>query len=183
MTSILLSTICAVALNMAPLSAPADTNVVYMIDYVKVENFDGSQLVGKVITSYRIQKEDILGVPTLFHVITTNAANGGSAPVVVLGNTDRSNVTVVSTDSDEHPSITIRPASSSSLDDILYFLDGKLIGKDEFNKLDPGKIESITVLKDASATEYVKDLIAQGKLDRSVEGKGVILVTIKKGAK
>ncbi|MBO4922768.1 MAG: Plug domain-containing protein [Bacteroidales bacterium] len=181
MTSILLSTICAIALNVAPLSAPTDTNVVYMIDYAKVENFDGSQLVGKVITSYRIQKEDILGVPTLFHVITTNSANGGSAPVVVLGNTDRSNVTVVSTDPDERPSITIRPSSSSSLEDILYFIDGKQVGADVFNKLEPKNVQSIQVMKDSSAAKYLQDLKDQGKYNGEINPKGgVIIVNLKK---
>ena len=57
----------------------------------------------------------------------------------------------------------------------VYYLDGKKISKDQMNKLDASAIESVTVLKDAKATEpYGED----GK-------NGVILIVTKaaKGAK
>ena len=71
MTNIILSTVCALALNAASLSAQADTADIYLIDYVKVENFNGSQLARKVIYSYTIRRRTVSGVPTRLHFINT----------------------------------------------------------------------------------------------------------------
>ena len=73
MTSIILSTICALALNAAPVPAPADTLDLYLIDNVRIENFNGSQLAGKTVNSYVIRRENVGGTPIRVHVITTNA--------------------------------------------------------------------------------------------------------------
>ena len=54
MTSILLSCICAVALGAASPSSRADTTDVYVIDYVDVKDSNGTQLVGKTISTYNI---------------------------------------------------------------------------------------------------------------------------------
>jgi TonB-linked SusC/RagA family outer membrane protein len=68
-------------------------------------------------------------------------------------------------------SITIRGASSVNPVDPLILVDGvPLIGIWEFNQLNPNDIESVSVLKDASAAIY--GARAQG---------GVILVTTKRG--
>jgi TonB-linked SusC/RagA family outer membrane protein len=67
--------------------------------------------------------------------------------------------------------ITLRGASSVSQVDPLIIVDGvPLIGTWEFNQMNPNDIESVTVLKDASAAIY--GARAQG---------GVILVTTKRG--
>jgi TonB-linked SusC/RagA family outer membrane protein len=68
-------------------------------------------------------------------------------------------------------SITMRGASSVSNVDPLIIVDGvPLIGTWEFNLINPNDIESVTVLKDASAAIY--GARAQG---------GVLLVTTKRG--
>ena len=54
MTSILLSCICALAFGAASPSVQADTTDVYVIDYVDVKDFDGTQLVGKTISTYNV---------------------------------------------------------------------------------------------------------------------------------
>ena len=185
MTSIILSTVCALALNAAALPATADTTDLYMIDYAKVENFDGSQLAGKKVFSYRIMRENVAGVPTRVHFITTDAPKDGANPVVVMGNPDLSNVTVVSLDQAERPSISIRSTDpSTSVDDILFFVDGKQIASDEFKKLDPKNIASMEVMKDASAEAYLQGLKDQGIVPKDINPKGgIILVKTKKGSK
>ncbi len=72
---------------------------------------------------------------------------------------------------------TIEHKSSNNLmfisgdgDDPLFIIDGKESSKEEMEKFDPGSIESITVLKDASATKKY------GKKGKD----GVILITTKK---
>ena len=81
--------------------------------------------------------------------------------------------------------ITIRPSNPSiSVDEIVYVLDGKVISADDFKKLDPKGIESITVLKDAPAEPVLQNLRDQGKYQGSVNpAGGVIVVTTKKGSK
>ena len=54
MISTILSCICAVALGAASPSVQADTIDVYVVDYVDVNDFDGSQLVGRTISTYNV---------------------------------------------------------------------------------------------------------------------------------
>jgi len=203
MTSFILSAVCAVALSSPAVSPQSDTTDLFFVNSRNIVALDGKELAGKTIKSYTVRRASLGDHPVRAHIIITTDYQeptsinlNGAISVPSISIREGASVDplflelmgdsgfVNDASQNNSPRIMVRSTGpSSSLDDILYFLDGKLIGKDEFNKLDPGKIESITMLKDASATEYVKDLIAQGKLDRSVEGKGVILVTIKKGAK
>lgn len=54
MIGTILSCICAVVLCAASPSVQADTIDVYVIDYVDVNDFDGTQLVGKTISTYNV---------------------------------------------------------------------------------------------------------------------------------
>jgi TonB-dependent SusC/RagA subfamily outer membrane receptor len=50
------------------------------------------------------------------------------------------------------PDKKVRIRSHVNINDPLYILDDKEISHDELQKLDPKKIESITVLKDSAST-------------------------------
>lgn len=180
MTSLILSTICAVALNAAPLSAPTDTIIAYAIDGQKIEHFDGSQLVGKKIAAYEILKLDAMEGPTILHSILTEEGANKSDLVVINGEKHESDASFKL-----NGAITISSVDPSfSVDDIVYVLDGKVITADDFKKLDPRGIESITVLKDAPAEPVLQTLRDQGKYQGSVNpAGGVIVVTTKKGSK
>jgi hypothetical protein len=181
MTSIILSTVCALALNAAALPAQVDTNDIYLIDNVRIENFNGSQLAGKMVNSYVIRRENVGGTPVRIHFITTNAENV-QTPAVVLMDQDFNNATVVSVGDKDQPQIRIRTTNPSlSVDDIIYIVDGKQIGSEEFKKLDPKNIKSMEVFKNASATKYLQDLKDQGKYQGETKADGgVIVVTLKK---
>jgi len=180
MTSIILSTICAVALNAAPLSSPADTIIAYAIDGQKIEHFDGSQLVGKKIAAYEILKLDAMEGTTILHSILTEEGANKLDLVVINGEKYED-------DASFRVNGAIRIGSSNpsfSEDDIVYVQDGKVISADDFTKLDPRDIESITVLKDAPAEPVLKNLRDQGKYQGDVNpARGVIVVTTKKGSK
>ncbi len=181
MTSIILTTICAFALNAASIPAQADTNDIYLIDLTKVENFDGSQLAGKTIRAYSIQRENVGGVPTRIHLITTKT-DGAQNPVVAIFDNDFNNATSVTVGEKSQPSISIRTTDPSlSVDDIVYIVDGKQTSSDDFRKLDPKNIKSIEVMKGSSAAKYLQDLKDQGKYqgDTNAPG-GLIIVTLKK---
>ena len=181
MTSIILSTICALALNAAPAPAQTDTSDLYLIDNVKVENFNGSQLAGKTVNTYVIRRENIGGIPTRIHFITTNARDS-QMPAVVLMDSDFSNATVVSVGDKDQPSIRVRSNNPSvSENDIIYIVDGKLTSQDDFMKLEPKNIKSIEVMKGSSAAKYLQDLKDQGRYQGDINSTGgVIVVNLKK---
>ena len=202
MTSFILTTICALALSTSSVSPQSDTTDLFFVNAHNIVTLNGKELAGKTIKSYTVRRVSIGGRPVRAHIITTtdyqepssiNLNGAISVPSITIregASVDPLFLELLSdagsaNDAAQNnpPRIMVRPGSSSSLEDILYYVDGKLIDMDEFQKLDPSKIESITVLKDASATDYVKDLIAQGKLDRSAEGKSVILVRMKTASK
>lgn len=181
MTSIILTTICALALNAASIPAQADTNDIYLIDLSKVENFNGSQLAGKTIRAYSIQRENVGGVPTRIHFITTKT-DGAQTPVVAIFDNDFNDATSVTVGDKSQPSISVRTTDPSlSADDIVYIVDGKQAGTEEFKKLDPKNIKSIEVMKGSSAAKYLQDLKDQGKYQGEADPSGgLIIVTLKK---
>ena len=194
MTSIILTTICALALNAAPVpsqpqyAAPitiaVDTLNLYIIDSEPVRNFDGTQLLGKTITSYKINKTQMGDSPVIIHTIGTK--DGAGEQTVVVGNgvqkmdevSGSNDATVVSLGEN----IRIRSTSPSvSTDDIVYIVDGKQTSSDEFKKLDPKNIKSIEVMKGSSAAKYLQDLKDQGRYQGDINSTGgVIVVNLKK---
>ena len=194
MTSIILTTICALALYSAPVpsqpqyAAPttivADTLNLYVIDSVPVSNFDGTQLLGKTITSYEINKTRMGESPVIIHNIGTKDGAGEQTVVVgygvqkmdeVSGSDD---VTVVSLGEN----IRIRPTSPTvSADDIFYIVDGKQTSSEDFRNLNPKNIKAIAVMKGSSAAKYLQELKDQGKYQGETDApEGLIIVTLKK---
>ena len=202
MTNIILSTVCALALNAASLSAQADTADIYLIDYVKVENFNGSQLARKVIYSYTIQRVTVKGVPTRLHFINTGVMKDGkivydpsSQPAVLLYDEDFNNGTAVSVGKPNTSSVdlsgglqvsslTPRTAEAEpSAVNAIYIVDEIVVSEEEFKNLDPRKISSISIAKGASSIGVLRDLKGQGKYDGEIEGVNTVVVITKKKKK
>lgn len=74
MIPFLFSTVCAIALNVAPEVFQADTSNVYIIDNQEIKNFDGSQLQGKTIVWYNIAVAK--DRPVKIHLIKTDKSSG-----------------------------------------------------------------------------------------------------------
>ena len=53
MLTSILSAVCALVLSSNSIASQGDTLNVYIIDGEKIENFDGSQLVGKTVSDYK----------------------------------------------------------------------------------------------------------------------------------
>ena len=202
MTNIILSTVCALALNTASLSAQADTADIYLIDYVKVENFNGTQLARKVIYSYTIKRETVNGVPTRLHFINTGVMKDGkivydpsSQPAVLLYDEDFNNGTAVSVGKPNTSSIdlsgglqvsslTPRTAEAEpSAGNAIYIVDETVVSEEEFKNLDPRNISSISIAKGASSIGVLRDLKGQGKYDGEIEGVNTVVVITKKKRK
>jgi hypothetical protein len=160
MTSIILSTICALALNAAPLSAPADTIIAYAIDGQKIEHFDGSQLIGKKISSYEIVVLNLQGAsePTLLHSIITEEGAKNAPPVT----------------------ISFRKVDTT---DVVFVVDGIPVSEEEFQQLDPKKISGMNIFRDSTAEDILRKLKEEGKYSGATEGHGVVEVIMKKDSK
>lgn len=126
MLTSILSAICALSLGVSELSIQTDTVNVYIIDGKKVENFDGSQLVGKTISSYNIGKaENSKNGPIKIHIIKTDDPN--AKKIAVQDNGDN---------------------KASSEPEV--FVDGKKLSSVEFAKIKPEDIASVTIFKAGS---------------------------------
>lgn len=129
-------------LKAAPVPAAPDTLDHYIIDNQQVAQFDGSQLVGKKVERYRISTVVSDRGVIRIHDIQTEGTDTGSLRVV-----------------------SPRPA------DPAYVVDGKQVLKDEFERLNPSRIHSISIIKNGSR-EDVKKYVGWEN--------GVILVRTKK---
>lgn len=141
--SLLAAFICGSGILRAePLTAPADTLNHYVIDNQSIDRFDGSQLIGKKIVTYQI----------------TTVSKGKDVvrihDIITEGNQKAFRASV----------------TYESLDPV-YVLDGKQIQKAVFEKLNPGAIKSISVIKEGSREDV-----------KQYEGweNGVILIETKK---
>lgn len=102
------------SLNGTAESAESDTLVQYIVDYQRVDSFDGSLLLGKQVASYTVDTINSEQGVILRHNIVTEGAQPKS-PVIVV--------------------------------------DGKVVSKRKFEKLDPASIAYIVLVKNGSVEE------------------------------
>lgn len=129
------------------IAAVPDTLNLYVIDKQMVSQFDGSQLVGKKIVAYRI---------------TTGTLTAGSSGKDIVRIHD------IQTEAASTSSMHVLVAQAA---DPAYVIDGKQVTKDEFERLKPSGIHSITVVKKGSREDVKKYAGWEN---------GVILVTTRK---
>ena len=164
MTSIILSTICAAALSAAALPASVDTTDVYVIDYVEVKDFNGSQLVGKTVSTYNINlsKEGSNIVRT--HIIKT-VLSGNAAEVAVR---------------EMSPGIaSLIPLNQEEMGNAVFFLNGARVSELTLRFLDAENIADVKAMKGAEAAEYLRSLKAERKYDGVTDGRNVLIITTK----
>ena len=130
---------------------------VYIIDGQVVENFDGSQLEGKSIASYDIDKGR--------HIIQTAEAKD----VSVQTDFSVENVSVIGA-GELSPSIRLRGNGGP---EPMIICDDKSISLEQMAQLGPNNIESITVIKDQ------RDPLYRKYCEEGFEG-GLILIKLKK---
>ena len=116
MLTSILSAICAAALSASAMTSSVDTMNVYMINGDTVENFDGSQLVGKTISDYKT-------------MICKNTVNG----VVSI-----TKVHAIRTDGK-------KTSAAETDDDMVIIIDGKKSSAEEMKKIKPEMVDAVTV--------------------------------------
>lgn len=136
MTTLFFSAAMTAALSMSPITAPNDTIHQYLIDGKKVENFDGSQLVGETIRSYEFVVADLEDGSTLkIHVIETYnifKPNKGKGSFQISA-----------------PEIKIKGAEISAVEPLVY-VNGSICSPEDFKKIEPETISAIWVYKAGS---------------------------------
>lgn len=121
-----------------------------------------SEIVGSVATITGEELQDI-PAPTIAGALRGRIAGLGVSQVSGRpGSTISLNI--------RNSSVSAQGAEIGATAEPLYVIDGITVGSADFNNLDASMIESLTVLKDASAAIY-----------GAAGAKGVILVTTKKG--
>lgn len=141
--------------------AAQSTAPVYVIDGEKVANFNGSQLVGKMVDYYHIDSVNHT------HVITTSKSIPEERNGLVL-RSSKSNYSI--------PEIS--NAERFSPAEAIFVKDGKLIEPFEFVRLSSSVIKTMKVIKDKNNEDF-KKYAAQAKQATGLEPKCVIIVTSK----
>lgn len=156
-------------LCVATMDAQKMRKAIYVIDGKQVENFDGSQLVGKMIINYSIDAEH-----NLHSIITSD----------LTGRKDVKNVKVLSTSkvikSDESVNTGVSTdVIRAEADEIVYVLDGKIVPYSEIQSLSSSKIDSMTAIRDKDNPTFQK-ISEEYKKKSKTPIKCVIMITTKK---
>lgn len=143
MIASILSAVCALTLSTSAMVSQADTLNLYILDGEKVANFDGSQLVGKTISDYKI-------------MTATNNRNGSVTKIHNIC-TDGKKATMVSVAGEQSKSgqaVTVRAS-----DPAIVIINGKQSTREEMVKMNPKKIAEMQIYKAGSkeALKYTKD--------------------------
>ncbi len=119
-----MSAVCALSLNASTMAAPTDTLDRYVINGQKVEKFDGSQLVGKNVSDYKVIVADgnVEGKVIRMHLIRTDGQKVKE----------------------------IKSAKTTDVTSAVYVINGKKGDKEDMNKIKPESIASITIYKAGS---------------------------------
>ncbi len=156
-------------LSVASVNAQAPRKTIYVIDGKQVENFDGSQLVGKTIINYSIDSTH-----NLHSIITSDLTEGKEVKSVkVLSTTN-----VSRTDKPLTSGVTTDVIHAEA-DEIIYVLDGKIVPYSDIEPMSSSKIDAITVIKDkenATFKKYAEEYMKTNKKQPTC----IILIETKK---
>lgn len=146
MLTFILSAVCALSLN----AAPADTLDKYIINGEQVAKFDGSQLVGKTVSDYKVTvpKSNVADAAVRIHVIRTDGrkikALKSSGVVESFRVEDKDTESNINGKNYSNAEVTVLSSTT------VYFVDGKKCDKDALTKIKPESIASMNVYKPGS---------------------------------
>lgn len=200
MLTSILSAVCAIVLGTSAMTGQADTVNVYMINGEKVTNFDGSQIIGKTVSAYRIgiATNNATGEVSKVHIIETTkpvssfVVNGdhisGKDVLYVVDGVKTSSLDFIKIKQENIGSMTVCKAGSKEAmewtDDEnvnvikfetkkenIYIIDGKEVSSEEFSKLKPKDLSAMKIYK--SGSKEVAKWIGD-------KDKNVIIIELKK---
>lgn len=160
MLTSILSAVCALALGAAPVQA--DTLNLYILNGEKVADFDGSQLVGKTVSDYKIMTATSSSngevSVTKVHTIFTDGRQAKSVSVKQI-TTTAGNTSVSTTSVDDGQNEIPGTVTVKSSDPALVIINGKPSTREELVKMNPKHIAEMHIYKAGSkeALKYTKD--------------------------
>lgn len=130
-------------------AAPADTLDKYIINGEQVAKFDGSQLVGKTVSDYKVTvaKSNATDEAVRIHVIRTDGRKIKAIKSSVVESfrvEDKDTEFNINGKNYSNAEVTVLSSTT------VYFVDGKKCDKDAFGKIKPESIASMTVYKPGS---------------------------------
>lgn len=155
--------------TVATMGAQETRKAIYVIDGLQVENFDGSQLVGKTIINYSIDSEH-----NLHSIITSELTGREDVKSVKVLSTSK----VIKSGESVNTGVTTDVIRAEA-GEIVYMLDGKIVTYSEIQSMPSSKIDSLTVIKDKENTTFQKISEEYMKTYKTAP-KCAILITTKK---
>ena len=142
--------IIAFALCLACFTLSAQQTI-YVIDNVTVQKFDGSQLQGKIIKNYQISTQGSGKKAVTVHAITTAPATTTVYGIPNLPESIRIQDISAGIDSlsGSFPKIKVRQTDPNAQAPLFIIDGGAPVGEEAIKNLDPSKIKSMSVFKDA----------------------------------
>lgn len=131
-------------------AAPADTLDKYIINGEQVAKFDGSQLVGKTVSDYKVTvpKSNVADAAVRIHVIHTDGqkikAIKSSCVVEDFRVEDKDTESNINGKNYSNAEVTVLSSTT------VYIVDGKKCDKDALTKIKPESIASMNVYKPGS---------------------------------
>lgn len=201
MITLILSALLASVPSTGNITAQADTVNRYVIDGEHVSNFDGTQLAGKSIASYDIvtsQEKNKVVLNHIIHLVTpanpeakqendildsffgndedhysdmtkTTTVSDGLVTIKTVGKTKNggTQTTTVRHQYGNGATVNILPESS----ELMLVIDGEKVTKEEFQKLKPSDIKSMTILKGEPAVKLWGPESANGVVEVNTNKK------------
>ena len=155
--------------TVATMDAQETKKAIYVIDGKQVENFDGSQLVGKTIINYSIDSEH-----NLHSIITSELTGREDVKSVKVLSTSK----VIKAGESVNTGVTTDVIHAEA-GEIVYVLDGKIVPSSEIQSMSSSKIESMTVIKNKNHPTFQK-ISEEYKKKSKTPIKCVIAITTKK---
>ena len=145
-----------------PLQGKTTVNLAMMVANTELEEF--------VVVGYGVQKKKVVtGAIASIDAEEINSTSNLRVEQAMQGRTAGVQITQLSGQPGETPTVRIRGAGTTGTADPLYIVDGMAVGGIDY--LNPGDIESIDVLKDAASAAIYGARAANG----------VVLITTKSG--
>lgn len=155
--------------TVATMGAQETKKAIYVIDGKQVENFDGSQLVGKTIINYYIDSDH-----NLHSIITSELTGREDVKSVKVLSTSK----VIKSDESVNTGISTDIIRAEA-DEIVYVLDDKIVPYSEIQSMSSSKIDSMKVIKDNNNPIFQK-ISEEYKKKSKTPIKCVIIITTKK---
>ena len=190
MLTSILSAVCAIALSASPVTNRTDTVNTYVINGEKVVNFDGSQLVGKMVTDYKI-------LTTSGKILTASGTGNNVSHIIKMHMirtdgkeletiTSSSYVATYCDDKSDDAKLIIIGSNMANESNVSVmtgaggadvYVDGKKSSLEELKKISPDRIASITVYK-AGSKEAMELTDDKSKKVIKIESKNESLYVI-----